>query len=785
MDDEQFIDKTQNIDTNEPSQGNNFDIADTNNDQQLTEEEAKELPEVDTPQEFRLTDENDDRLISFDEYKKALSKEERNIIDNAPDKNDRYNAFNDALDKYYNEYVSTLDPNDPDYDDEVNLAKDDALDQLRNSGYRDYNPETGKDYIISPDFDPEKNIAKDAGVKSGIQETLDKAINEHNVDEMAELLNNVMPSLPSYTDTEKAENDKQEDTGEIWQEGISKDVYERLANWGFDELYELSKKVPDIKWKELANVVARGETSDEEDQEKRSKEWLQHWEDYVSKVDSTAKQLSELSNNHIEKDEVEQILYRDYVQENKEGTDKPVEETETTDTSAMPTSAVGDDKKPIQITEKTDVRERIIREAAHHIMTHGKSLPKELKKSVQEISAKFQPFKFEHKKSKKDTGENLTHRRTKVKPEKLYSKYHANDGDFERISAINHVVEKLEKKGYVETERENFGTELKSIYLVDRYIEEIEHYLMIHYQYESKDSKIQKVKALIGSYQHASKICQMECEELNEMFIKRQIPNNLDELDNILKAVAFIDNNEKNLYVREMSMEVYGDSKFFEENTMESVCTILRKYNHNQADEIELKEEILSQYHIFKEPQKLSIKGRAIIRIDGRDADITGFADGIEFSASELEKIDEIKILASNFITIENRTSYLRYKNDNTVTFYLGGYANRDQRDFLKHVYKDNPYKNYLHFGDIDAGGLWIHNHLCKITGINFGLFCMSEKELEDPVYKKCLRKLSENDITRMQELKDIPDYKDVVDYMLKNKVKLEQEIVSLRLMSK
>ena len=61
----------------------------------------------------------------------------------------------------------------------------------------------------------------------------------------------------------------------------------------------------------------------------------------------------------------------------------------------------------------------------------------------------------------------------------------------------------------------------------------------------------------------------------------------------------------------------------------------------------------------------------------------------------------------------------------------------------------------------------------------------MSEKELKDPVYKKCLRKLSENDITRMQELKDIPDYKDVVDYMLKNKVKLEQEIVSLRLMSK
>lgn len=412
MDDEQFIDKTQNIDTNEPSLDNNFDAADTNNDQQLTEEEAKALPEVDTPQEFRLADENDDRLISFDEYKKALSKEEQNTIDNAPDKNDRYNAFNDALDKYYNEYVSTLDPNDPDYDDEVNLAKDDVEDQQRKAGYRDYNPETGKDYIVSPDYDSEKNIANDAHVKSGIKETLDNAINNHNVDEMAELLNGVMPNLPKSADKEKTENGKKvEDSDEISQEGISDEIYERLSSWSFDELYELSQKVPDIKWKKLANVVAKGEVSDKEGQEKRSKEWLQQWENYVSKVDLAADQLNKLSDNHIEKDEVEQILYRDYVQENKG------KNTDTTDTAE---ESVEEDKKPIQITEKTDVREKttkrekIIRKAAGHIMRHGKSLPKELKKSVQEMPAKFQPFKFEHKKSKKDNntignGEPLTY----------------------------------------------------------------------------------------------------------------------------------------------------------------------------------------------------------------------------------------------------------------------------------------------------------------------------------------------------------------------------------------
>lgn len=423
MDDKQFIDEIQdsneiqepvqkpsepsidtNTNTNEPSLDNKFAVADTNSDQQLTEEEAKALPEVDTPQEFRLADENNDKLISFDEYKKALPEEERNKIDKSPNKNDRYNAFNDTLDKYYNEYVSTLDPNDPNYDDEVNLAKDDVEDQQRKAGYRDYNSETGKDYIVSPDYDSEKNIANDAHVKSGIKETLDNAINNHNVDEMAELLNDVMPNLPKSTDKEKTENGKKvENSDKISQEGISDEIYERLSSWSFDELYELSQKVPDIKWKKLANVVAKGEVSDKEGQEKRSKEWLQQWENYVSKVDLAADQLNKLSDNHIEKDEVEQILYRDYVQENKG------KNTDTTN-ALVPTSATStdDDKKPIQITEKTDVREKttnrekIIRRAAGHIMRHGKSLSKELKKSIQEMPSKFQPFKFEHKKSKKD-----------------------------------------------------------------------------------------------------------------------------------------------------------------------------------------------------------------------------------------------------------------------------------------------------------------------------------------------------------------------------------------------
>ena len=92
--------------------------------------------------------------------------------------------------------------------------------------------------------------------------------------------------------------------------------------------------------------------------------------------------------------------------------------------------------------------------------------------------------------------------------------------------------------------------------------------------------------------------------------------------------------------------------------------------------------------------------------------------------------------------------------------FYLLGYANRKQRDFIKQVYKDNPKISFEHFGNIDAGGFWIHHNLCDITGIKFILFSMSVNELANP------------------------EYAEVVKYMLDNNLKLEQEIVSLKLMS-
>ena len=399
-----------------------------------------------------------------------------------------------------------------------------------------------------------------------------------------------------------------------------------------------------------------------------------------------------------------------------------------------------------------------------------------------------------YRKSKKDTGENRTNRRTKLKPEKLYNKYHSNAGDYEKISAINDTVQKLKDKGFVTSEYESFGTDLTGIYLVDDKIDEIEEYLAEQYGYVSKDTKLQKLETLIREYENHSPICHEECGKLKIILESRKFPKSIEKsiemLDDLFRVLSFVENNQKLMYIREVSMLVYGDSKYFENNTLEPLCTLLQKYNtvpipgQTLSDgEYILSDEILRKYHVFKEPQKISIRGKALIRMCGKDIDISGFDEGIEFTVSELSKIECVQLLATTFMTIENRTSYLRYKKENTVTFYLGGYANRDQRDFIRKIYESNPSVTYLHFGDIDAGGFWIHHHLCQVTGVPFGMFHMSVEELMEPDYRKCQHPLTEGDITRMQELAVMPEYRDVIKYMLEHRVKLEQEIISLKLM--
>ena len=384
-----------------------------------------------------------------------------------------------------------------------------------------------------------------------------------------------------------------------------------------------------------------------------------------------------------------------------------------------------------------------------------------------------------YRKSKKDSGTGRINRRTQIKPTELYRGYNRNDGDLEQINAINETAGKYREKGFLTFEMKKFSNEISSIYLVDEKVEEAERYLTEHYQYKSKHEKMKQVKRIIEQYSGYSPVADQECAKLQASLDKNMVPKDYEQTKEVLKALIFIERNEQPMYVREASMLIYGSSKYLEDNTLDVVCGLIRKFREKPCEENELPDEILSDYRIVKEKQKICVKGNIVIVKSGKSLELGNLRNGVEFYTDELDEIERIIVHERRFITVENKTSYMRCKEADTAYFYLGGYANRFQRDFLKRIYEDNPGVQYFHFGDIDAGGFYIHENLCRITGIPFELYRMSVNELQDPRYKSCLLSLTLNDRRRLRTLAGYDIYQETVKYMLAQDVKLEQEIVS------
>lgn len=383
-----------------------------------------------------------------------------------------------------------------------------------------------------------------------------------------------------------------------------------------------------------------------------------------------------------------------------------------------------------------------------------------------------------YRSSKKDRGTNVINRRTQLDPVKLYRKYRANNADIKQLMEVNRAINCCAKKGWLEFSQPSFSDEIEKIYLVDAKVTEIEAYLSKKYDYKTKSSKLQALQSLLTEYSGVHEVLDNECAKLQVLLAEHKLPVDYEQLPEIWKALAFVLDNKRLLYIREASMLIYGSSKYFEENTLNKVCSILRDYYSAPCGEGEMADEILERFQLFRAQPQLYIKGNVQLEFNGKLLDVSAVQDGIAINPKHLP--DSVRVQAARLMTVENWTSYQRLQDIDCCYIYLGGYANRWQRDFLQNLYDENQGLTYLHFGDIDAGGFYIYEQLCRLTGIPFTMYKMSVSELQEKKYVACLQTLTENDKLRLQSLLHKEAFASVAAYMLAHNVKLEQEIISL-----
>ena len=372
-----------------------------------------------------------------------------------------------------------------------------------------------------------------------------------------------------------------------------------------------------------------------------------------------------------------------------------------------------------------------------------------------------------------------TNRRIILKPKEVYKDYDRNNADILEKQGINEAVTVLTDMGFVTADYLKFSDDIEKIYFSEEKLNAVYEYLKEEYGVVPQSIISKQVHEIVNKYICTEKIVQHYCESILAQVEDPRCVLVPEKIEANLKMFSFLEKNKENLYVREVSMLVYGDSKWFENNNYEEICTFLRTATGRTKEEGERNDNILSFFYVTPAEQEIFIKGNWIIELEQYALDISKLQGGIAIASSDVRRIKSISVNAESVMTIENKTSFQRLRNGKFAMTYLGGFANRDQIEFLKKVISDNPNIKYYHFGDIDIGGFLIHKHLCRETSKSFEMYCMGIEQLCDIRFSHCLRELTDNDMNRIGTLMGEDLYNEVLKYMKENNVKLEQEIVS------
>ena len=359
-------------------------------------------------------------------------------------------------------------------------------------------------------------------------------------------------------------------------------------------------------------------------------------------------------------------------------------------------------------------------------------------------------------------------RKISVKITKLFPKYE-DEAEYHLFIEVNNAVQTLEAKNFIKVSGKKNGM-ISSIALNMDKLNEI--YLFVSRKPKSETNH--QLLTILEDYADKNEILNLFCKTQTERIRKNQkaelFSGDFIEYANILKAVSELYQLEEETYMRDFSVRTFGDSKTFEK-IKNKVISLLFHYGDFPQEET-----ILEELNLIKNPGHIYIKGACKISINGQVIDFSQFNADIAISSILLTNINSIEVMGNKVITIENLTTFNRFYEENAMIIYLGGYHNIHRRNFIRKLYLQNPDIAYYHYGDIDAGGFYILLHLRKKTDINFLPYHMDIATLQQ--YSSLTRQLTDNDRKRLQHLAD-REFSAVIQYMLENNCKLEQEAIS------
>lgn len=376
-------------------------------------------------------------------------------------------------------------------------------------------------------------------------------------------------------------------------------------------------------------------------------------------------------------------------------------------------------------------------------------------------------------------GQNIKNQSFAIKPEKIFYDYNGDYTDQDEVNQFNREIHSLMELDFVILEYERGIPVISKIKLNTNSINEIYSVLKREDITKKRNREIKIYTQYMGVHDIIDAFCKSQVERLNDY---KDAKYTSDIAINILKLLKYVLENNSDIMERELSVAVLGDTKLFEKSYKSRICNIIEEYGEleldlSALDKKEKEKVILEEYQVFSNPSYIFFKGNVDIHyIDGSSISATP-DNPIAILSESIARIEMIKVSSNRIVTVENLTSYNRM-NDNKSTFiYLSGYHNTAKHRFLKKIAEYNSGVSWFHFGDIDPDGYFILKNLIEKTGIVFVPLYMDVEQLKN--YRQYCKPLEKNDIVKANSLLKVHFYDEVMEFMLANNCKLEQEIIS------
>lgn len=261
------------------------------------------------------------------------------------------------------------------------------------------------------------------------------------------------------------------------------------------------------------------------------------------------------------------------------------------------------------------------------------------------------------------------------------------------------------------------------------------------------------------------------------------LPDSLEETKDFLCALITADHlSEDEILERVFSIRCFGDSKRFEAIIRPKFISVLKRHL-DDIEEDAKDEEILRRVGIVKYPEQMEFCGAIQIELDGGIVDYTPLQYGATVNAKDV-RMGKFSISNSvkRVLFIENRANFVDYifhdkHIEELVVFHGGCYSPVKGLFFQKLISAALPGMEFFHWGDIDYGGFSMLARIRRNIMPEMKPYRMCDEELIN--FRDYATSFGESYSQKIKKLKDLPELKDCInclDFMISNRIKLEQE---------